>query len=132
MTTTSPTTDVDAAAREARLRELYELIDSWGYDQFGKYFTEDLRFRFGNAAPITGSAGLAALSEQLEAGVGGISHTLHRFLHATDGQHVTVECEVTYTRLDGTTLSAPAAVVFRFVDSGLISDYRIYVDLAAL
>jgi len=58
-----------------------------------------------------------------------LEHKLLRIV--ADGNAVVCEGEVTYTRHDGSNITLPFANVFE-VGDGLISLYRIYIDMGPL
>lgn len=129
---TMKTTSSDTLAREKRVRDFFALADNWGYRRYGEYLSEDVLCVFGNAEPIHGLADLLELSEQMESSLAGFSHDLKGIRQDIDGEHVTVEAEVTYTRKDGSQLTVPSAAVLRFGPAELIHEYRIYIDLSTL
>ena len=52
-------------------------------------------------------------------------------LHAIEriGPATIVEADVTYTRLDGSTVTVPVVTIYRS-RGGRIDDYRVFIDLA--
>ncbi len=104
---------------------LFTAIDARDADAFAGFITPDGEFRFGNSPPVVGRAAIRAAVAGFFAAIGGCRHRLQRFWTG----HGTAVCEgeVTYTRLDGSTLTVPFVNVFELA-GGRISSYRIYID----
>jgi ketosteroid isomerase-like protein len=104
---------------------LFAAIDARDADAFAGFIAEGGEFRFGNAPPVVGRAAIRAAVAGFFAAIGGCRH---RLLHSWTGPGSAVcEGEVTYTRLDGSTLTVPFANVFE-LGGGRIRSYRIYID----
>jgi ketosteroid isomerase-like protein len=106
---------------------LFAAIDRQDVDAFTARPSEDVRFRFGNAA---GTRGRAAVHEAVVAffrSVSALRHELSNSWHCAD--HTLGRGRVTCTRHDGSMLSVPFANVFRMHD-GKIREYDIYVDIS--
>jgi ketosteroid isomerase-like protein len=111
------------------MKELFEIIDRMDAGGFSAAFTEDGRFRFGNAPTVTGRDGIAKTVGDFFAGLQGLRHEI---LDVWDeGDSVISEVEVMYTRKDGSEIQLPAATIGRRRD-GLLADYRIYMDVNPL
>lgn len=111
------------------LSELFRSIDRKDINAFGRVLADDCVFRFGNAEPITGRAGV------LQA-VDGFLHsvkTLHHNVAQTWVVDYTMICHgiVTYTRFDDSILTVPFANIF-MLNNGLITRYLIFADISAL
>jgi ketosteroid isomerase-like protein len=86
-------------------------------------------FAFGNAAPVSGKA---AIRELLVGFFASIRALRHDVTDAWRLPEVAVAIgQVTYTRLDGSSLSVPFADVLK-MHEGLVSEYLIYVDASRL
>ena len=83
---------------------------------------------FGNAEPLVGRGAIVAGLRDFYSTIGGLRHRVVRHWRV-DGD-IIAETEVTYRRLDGKDASAVAVSIWRIRDDDLISDYRIFVDLA--
>lgn len=104
-------------------------IDGKDVPGFLGFLTEDCEFRFGNGPAVRGQAEVGALVGGFLGAIGGTRHTLSR-TWTGDGSAV-CEGEVTYTRLDGSTLTLPFVNVFD-LRHGRIARYLIYIDNSAL
>ena len=111
------------------VNKLFAAIDSKDPDAFVAFLTEDAVFRFGNAAPVSGKA---AIREMLVGFFTSIRALRHEVTDTWTLPDVVVAIgQVTYTRHDGSTLSAPFADVFK-MQKGLAREYLIYVDASRL
>ena len=113
----------------ARLDDLFAAIDSNDGSAFGAFLTEDARFRFGSAPAIDGRSSIVAGVDAFFDSIGGCRHRVDKVL--SDADTLVCEGEVSYTRLDGTTVSVPFVDVFE-LDGALIRDYKIYIDIGPL
>ncbi len=111
------------------MKELFEAVDRMDARGFAGYFTEDARFRFGNAATLTGRDEIASSIEDFFAALKGLRHTIHDVWEQDDT--VISEVEVVYTRQDGSEVQLPAATIAR-CEGDLMRDYRIYMDINPL
>ncbi|GAB3413919.1 nuclear transport factor 2 family protein [Flindersiella endophytica] len=109
---------------------VFAAVDAMKADAFVEFFAEDGRFVFGNNEPLLGHPAIAAGLEGFFATIQGLQHEpVHEWIVRSD---TIVESRVTYTRLDGGTVTVPAVSIWQLGDDGLITDYRIFVDLAPL
>ncbi|MDH3614419.1 MAG: nuclear transport factor 2 family protein [Gammaproteobacteria bacterium] len=108
---------------------LFASIDAMDTESFLSFIHEDATFRFGSAVPVKGHAAIGAAVEGFFASFAKLRHVLKR--QVAEGNAVVCEGEVTYTRHDGSIITLPFANVFE-VDDGLISLYRIYIDIGPL
>jgi limonene-1,2-epoxide hydrolase len=106
---------------------LFGAIDAMDVDGLVAHLADDVRFRFGNGAPVTGHEGVRTAVDGFFATIGGLHHEL--LAQCSDGNTTFLETAVTYTRLDGAEVTLPVVSVLRF-DGRLITDYRVHVDLA--
>lgn len=117
------------AERQAQLRDLFAAIDAKNTERFLGHISSTASFRFGSAAPVTGHEAIREAVDGFFATIGGLKHEVRNAIF--DGTILACEGEVTYTRLDKSTITLPFANVFDF-DGDLITGYRIYVDVAPL
>ncbi|MCX4767302.1 nuclear transport factor 2 family protein [Streptomyces sp. NBC_01275] len=110
--------------------KVFALVDATDAAGFSRLFTPQGRMRFGNNEPMVGP-------EEIAAGVGGFfgtvkgpRHTVVREWYA--GADAVIEELVDYYRLDGETVTIPAATLWHVDETGLIDDFRVYFDLAPL
>jgi ketosteroid isomerase-like protein len=130
----APTTEATspAAGLESTLpwyEEFYGAMEAKDIDTVCGMCTEDTRVQFANHEPVTGRD---AVREVMLHFWGTIGRMHHRFTHVLEsGDHAALEADVTYTRLDGSSVVIKSGTVIRRQE-GLIADQRIYVDLAPL
>ncbi|MEU7888757.1 nuclear transport factor 2 family protein [Microbispora bryophytorum] len=110
------------------VRRVFRSVDSFDPDEFGLLLAEDATMVFGNAAPLVGREAIVTGLREFYFTIGGLQHRIVRNWQVD--ADVIAETEVTYRRLDGKDASAVAVSIWRTRDDGLISDYRIFVDLA--
>jgi limonene-1,2-epoxide hydrolase len=110
-------------------RKLFASIDAMDTEGFLGFIRDDATFRFGSSPAATGREEIRAAVEGFFASFAALKHDLQRLV--ADGNAVVCEGEVTYTRHDGSTITLPFANVFE-VDGGLISLYRVYIDIGPL
>jgi uncharacterized protein (TIGR02246 family) len=111
------------------INQLFATIDSKDTDAFVGFLTEDAVFVFGNAQPVSGRA---AIRELLVGFFASIRALRHDVTDAWTLPEVAVAIgQVTYTRLDGSSLSVPFADVLK-MRQGLVSEYLIHVDASRL
>ena len=117
------------AAANAFASKVYEAIDSMDEQAFANCLTENCTFVFANSDPVIGRANAAAASQNFLKQLAGIKHHL---LNAWAFEDVVVsQISVTYTRKDGSTLTIPAATIWKLQDR-LIDECRIYADSSLL
>jgi hypothetical protein len=109
--------------------DLLATIDGKRAQDFARYLTHDGEFRFGNQPSVHGQGNVAAYVDAFFGMIGGSRHELARTWR-DDGTRV-CEGRVTYTRLDGSTLTVPFANVFYMRDDQ-IARYLIFIDNTAL
>lgn len=106
--------------------ELFASIDAMDPESFVEFLAEDCVFRFGSSPPVTGRDGIRASVIDFFSMFAALRHDLHRIV--ANDQGIACEGQVTYTRHDGGVISLPFCNVFE-VSDGLISLYRIYIDM---
>jgi ketosteroid isomerase-like protein len=107
--------------------DMFRASDALDVDGWVAYLAPGVRFRFGNADPLTGREAVRQAVAEFFTTISGLRHTIVRDWRADD--MIIQKLEVTYTRRDGKTVTVPAVNLLR-VSDGLIADYEIYVDLA--
>ncbi|RSN01160.1 nuclear transport factor 2 family protein [Nonomuraea sp. WAC 01424] len=110
------------------VRRVFSTVDSFDPDKFAQLLAEDASFVFGNAEPVVGREAVAAGLRTFYSTIGGLRHRIVRGWQV-EGDTI-AETEVTYQRLDGKEAAVVAVSIWRTRDDGLISDYRIFADLA--
>lgn len=119
----------EAAAREW-VQSFLDAVDSLEVDRVLSFFGETSTWTYANNPPMKGLAEMRAAMAPFHEMLAGISHVLRECFAPRPGV-IVAEFDVTYTRHDGATFTAPASGVYELRD-GLIHDYRVYVDVAAV
>jgi hypothetical protein len=102
-------------------------IDAFDPDKFVAHLTPDVKFRFGNADPVTGRA---AVKEAVAGFFSTIDGLAHHILNSWDfGETTIVQIDVEYRRKDGKSVTTPNADILIF-QGDLVSDWQIYIDVA--
>lgn len=109
--------------------KLFVAIDAMDTEGFLGFIAPDAEFRFASAPPVHGHAAIREAVDGFFSSIATLSHELQRLV--SNGNTVVCEGEVTYTRHDGSAITLPFCNVFE-VQDGLISLYRIYIDVAPL
>ena len=110
-------------------KKLFASIDAMDTESFLRFIREDATFRFGSSPAVTGHADIRAAVEGFFSSFAALRHELQKLI--ADGDSVACEGEVTYTRHDGSKITLPFVNVFE-IDGGLISQYRVYIDIGPL
>jgi limonene-1,2-epoxide hydrolase len=105
---------------------LFASIDAMDTERFLTFIDENCTFRFGSSPAITGREGIRASVNDFFSMFAALGHDLQRVV--ADANGIVCEGEVTYTRHDGKKFTLPFCNVFE-VDGGLVSLYRIYIDM---
>jgi ketosteroid isomerase-like protein len=107
---------------------MFARVDARDTDGFLDHLTPDVRFRFGNGDMIEGQPALRTALAGFWPTIAGLSHELLGVWQ--NGDVVTVELAVSYDRLDGASVTIPAAVLLRLAAGGKVRDYRIFYDIS--
>ena len=118
-----------AALPSGFLDKLFTTIDRKDAAGFVDFLTDDAVFQFGSAEPATGRGAIEESVAAFFESIDGLSHSVTRFWK--DDSSLVCEGEVCYRRLDGNEVIIPFVNVFECSD-GLISAYKIYIDVAPL
>ena len=114
---------------DVNFNKLFASIDAMDTESFLRFIHEGATFRFGSSPAVKGHAEIRAAVEGFFASFAALKHDLQRLI--ADGNAVVCEGEVTYTRHDGSKITLPFVNVFE-IDDGLISLYRVYIDIGPL
>jgi hypothetical protein len=109
---------------------VFALVDKRDAGGFAALFAPDGRFVFGNSDPIQGPSAIASAVGAFFAAIHGLRHQIVNAWQV--GADTVAELSVEYHRLDGKYVTVPAVTIFTRDGAGLISHYRIFVDLAPL
>jgi ketosteroid isomerase-like protein len=95
---------------------------------WASYLAPDVVMRVGNDDPVHGRDGCRDALSTFCARIGGLRHDLvEQWEH---GAATIIEATVTCTRLDGSEVTLPVVTIYRTDANNLISDYRVYADVA--
>lgn len=109
---------------------LFPDIDSMVPAAFAAHLAEGVRMRFGNAGPVHGRAACEQAWAQFCGTVDGVEHAVRNRWEL--GATTVVEADVTYRRAGRADVTVPAVTIYEVDGAGLITDYRIVIDLAPL
>lgn len=109
--------------------EMYKAIDAKDSPGMCNFLTEDASFCYANMPPVVGKSNIITFLDGFFQSIKGIHHTEIEIRHA-DGAWF-ADGNVTYTRLNETTLRVPFAVLLK-MKSDLIQEYKIFVDASEL
>jgi ketosteroid isomerase-like protein len=109
--------------------KLFASIDAMDTESFLGFIAQDCTFRFGSSPPVTGREGIRAAVSDFFSMFAALRHRPTRVIANGDG--IACEGEVTYTRHDARQVTLPFCNIFE-VNAGLISVYRIYIDIGPL
>jgi ketosteroid isomerase-like protein len=112
------------------INQVFARVDDRDADGFAALFAPDGRFTFGNAEPVLGRSAIAEGVAAFFASIRSLDH--HIVNHWEVAADTVVELSVDYHRLDARTVTVPAVAIWTRNGAGLITDYRIFVDLAPL
>lgn len=107
------------------IRRLFQTIDVKDTGSFLTFLHDDVRFRFGNAAPIAGKAAVGEAVDAFFDSIRALTHEIETIWSAGDA--VICHGRVTYTRHDGRCLTVPFANIFR-LSGERIGEYLIFAD----
>jgi len=110
---------------EAWWNSLVATIDGKRAQEFAQFLTPDGEFRFGNQPSVHGRDSVAAYVEAFFGMIGGSHHDIERTWR--DGDTRVCAGRVTYTRLDGNTVTVPFANVF-YMRGEQVARYLIFID----
>lgn len=108
---------------------LFDAIDRMDADDMASFLTENARFRFGNAEPVTGKKQIRDVVAGFFSTIKGLKHRILKVWQFEDA--VICQGEVTYTRKDGGLVTVPFMNLFR-MEGSLIHEYLIYNDVSPL
>ena len=113
------------------VRRVFDLLDNFDVEGFGKLIAEGGEVRFGNGPSMIGVDAISEGQRGFFAAIKKMEHSLSPDgIWSKDGSFV-VEGTVTYTRMDDSTLTIPFADVF-YLNNGKISKLYVYFDVAPL
>jgi len=111
------------------LRDAYDKADGLDAAGWAALFEDAAPFTMGNNPAMVGPAEIEAGLEGFFGGIGGMHHDFTN--RVTVGNTEFVEAKVTYTRLDGSTVTVPGAAIIE-LNGSKIAAARSYVDIMPL
>jgi ketosteroid isomerase-like protein len=118
-------TSMSQPSESDHIRQVFATFDAKDVPALAAFMADDVRLRLGNAEMVQGKP---AFVSAVNAFLGSVAGVRHEVLNVwSDGDAVTAEFDVHYSRLDGGEVTLPCCNVFRLRD-GLIAEYRSYVD----
>lgn len=112
-----------------RVRNVFAAADQMQTDKWVAYFTDDARFRFGNADPVFGRDAIRKAMAQFFSTIKSMHHD---FAGIYEQDNIVIaEADVTFTRLDGKVVRIPATTIFR-MQGDRVQDFRLYMDAAPI
>ena len=103
-------------------------IDRMDAHAWASHLAPDAVMRLGNDEPVYGRDRCRDVMAAFYDRIDGVHH--HTIAQWEHGEATIVEASVTYTRADGTDVTLPSVTIYRTDAQDLISDYRVYTDLA--
>ena len=113
----------------AWIDEMFAALDTRGVPGLFPYLDEQVLFRFASFPPQCGRERFAAAWESMSPRVRALRHEILETWSIDD--RLICHGNVTYTLVDGGTVTVPFANFFRLRD-GRITEYLIYVDASAV
>lgn len=107
---------------------LFADIDSMAPDAFAQHLAPDVTMRFGNAPELHGRDACRQTWADFCELVDGVRHDV--VAQWDTGEATVAHTDVTYTRKDGAEVTVPVVTIYRTGGDGLITDYRVFLDLA--
>lgn len=112
----------------ATATEIFRVIDTMDPKPFAELLTPDAKLTFANGPAMVGTEAIIAGCTYFYGTIKALHHTVVNEWRL--GQDTIVELSVTYDRLDEQTVTIPVVSIWTTTDGGLISDYRVFFDLA--
>jgi hypothetical protein len=109
---------------------VFAIVDKRDAAGFAALFAPHGRFVFGNSEPVVGPSAIAAACDAFFANTRGLRHQIVNSWEV--GADTVAELSVEYHRPDDMYVTVPGVTIFTRDDAGLITHYRIFVDLAPL
>jgi hypothetical protein len=114
--------------RAATRMRMFADIERMDAHAWSRYLAPDAVMRWGNEEPIYGRDACEAAAAALYARIKGLRYDLVELWE--HGEATIVEANITWIRIDGLELTVPLVTIYRTDANDLISDYRVYTDLA--
>ncbi|HEC41254.1 MAG TPA: nuclear transport factor 2 family protein [Bacteroides sp.] len=111
------------------IKSLYQAIDNFDTKSFATYLDDEANFKFGNMPVVSGKDAIFEFVAGFFQAIKAISHT-NLEIWEIEGIRF-VNATVTYTRLDGSTLTVNFSNTFK-LKGEKIKDYLIFIDNSEL
>jgi ketosteroid isomerase-like protein len=120
----------ERATAERLVRASQDADAALDADAFVKLLTPDVTFRLGSSPELHGREAVHAGVRQLFDSMRHIRHMTRKLL--VDGNEIFLQAEVEFVPLHGPAVSVPYVNVLTVEADGLISQYRIHIDISPL
>ncbi len=111
------------------IKDLFKSIDEMDVDSASSFYSDSMKFTFGNMPTIEGKENVKEMVSGFFAGIAGIAHALIETIEKDDT--IILRGTVTYTRKDDSQLTVPFCNVFK-MEKEKIQEYSTYVDTSEL
>lgn len=115
--------------KDAFIQKVFDAVDRSDASGLAEFMTDDVIFRFSNHPPVVGKANIIPFLENFFRSIKGTRHDMIESWEIPGGY--VMNGRVTYTRLDGSTLSCWFSNTFK-MENGRIKEYLIFVDNSEL
>ena len=112
--------------RRQVIDDLFRAIDAKDVDGLLAHLAPDATQRFGNQEPLRGHEQIRAATEEFFGAIDSLRHDVTGLWEWDDT--LVVRLDASYTRLDGLTVTVPAASILT-VSDGLIAEYQVFADM---
>jgi ketosteroid isomerase-like protein len=116
--------------RAATRMRIFADLDRMDALAWASNLAADAVMRVGNDTPVYGRDSCREALAACCARIDGIRHEIVELWE--HGEATIIEASVTYRRSDGSEVTLPQVTIYRTGADGLISDYRVYGDVAAV
>lgn len=111
------------------VHKLFATIDEKDTQRYCDYLSSDCILKFGNMDEVKGKENIFIALDEFFNSIQGLTHELADSWEI--GNIVICHGTVSYTRLDGSSLTVPVSNIFT-IEDGLICNYRIFIDISEL
>jgi ketosteroid isomerase-like protein len=112
--------------RRKMIDDLFRAIDAKDVDGLLAHLAPEATQRFGNQETLHGHEQIRAANEGFFGAIDSLRHEVTGFWEWDDT--IVVRLDASYTRLDGLTVTVPAASILRVPDD-LIVEYQVFADM---
>ena len=112
--------------RRRLIDELFRAIDAKDVDGLLAHLAPDATQQFGNQEPLRGHDQIRLANEEFFGAIESLRHDVTGLWEWDDT--IVVRLDASYTRLDGLTVTVPAATILT-VSDGLIAEYQVFADM---